>query len=280
MNEPEGWATGPQETRERTCEYTQSPLFSVFHTLRVARSPAPGETTVSRSCEVSVEWTTHLNLPDWLAAVADCCTPYDGNRFGDGDGSAVEDGRFRSAPADATVRPPGGTDPALSDPYHYWNTSLGRLQADENFPTHASALTVDLVEGPDALWTGESTAGAPGDQLKSDRESYARVGLEFTGRERVRQSAGDCHAPVVDARSPDREYHRVGESTTPAIAGLDELVDATLAPELAEGRDVVDVLSSVEGRVDGVWSAFRWDGDREPYGIPERAVESATSPRK
>lgn len=275
--EPEGWATGPQESRERTCEFTRTPLFSVFHTLRIARSPAPGETTVSRACEVSVEWTTRRDLPSWLSAVAECCTPYDGNRFGDGDGDAASDGRFRSAPADATVRPPETADPALSDPYHYWNTSLGRLQADDHYPDHVGAATVDLVDGPDALWTGASTAGAPGDHLPEDREAYARVGLEFTARERVRQSTGDCHAPVVDAGSPERGFRHVGESSTPTTEGLAELVGATLPAALAEDHDVDAALRAVERRIDDVWAAFRWDGESQPYRIPEAAVEAATT---
>jgi hypothetical protein len=275
--EPEGWATGPQETRERTCEFTRSPLFSVFHTLRIARSPAPGETTVSRACEASVEWTTRLDLSPWLSVVAECCTPYDGNRFGDGGGNAAADGRFRSAPCDATVRPPDDADAALADPYHYWNTSLGRLQADDHFPGDVTAVTVDLVDGPDALWTGKSTAGAPGEHLPEDRKAYARVGLEFTARERVRQSTGDSHAPVVDAGDPGNGFRHVGESSTPTTESLDELVGATLPPALAEGGDVDEALRAVRTRIDDVWSAFRWDGESEPYRIPEAAVEAATT---
>lgn len=267
----DGWAMQPQDTRERTCEYAAAGVFDVFHHLRVARAPDPTATTVTRVYEVTVEWTSRLGLPAWLETVADTCTPYGGDRFGDGvDRAAADDGRFRSAPADATFRPPEAPDPAMSDPYHYWNTPLGRVQGDEGYPADASSLTVDPTDGPDAVWTDDSTAGIPAEHLPEERSAYARVGLEFVGRERLQRSAdrsGD--------RPRDGSWRHVGECTTPTTDHLAATVDRSLAAAL--GDDWRDALATVEAQIDAVADAFAADGAGDPYRIPERAVEAATT---
>ena len=263
-----GWAMAPQDARDRTCEYTGSPLFSVFHTFRVARAPDPETTTVTRTYEATVEWTSQLDLPAWLGAVAENCTPYPGNRFGDEDGDPALDGRFRAAPVDATVRPETHPDPTLSDPYHYWNTPLGRLKRDDHYPEAVGSLTVDLVDGPDALWTADSTAGPAPNRLPAARDAYARVGLEFVGRERVRRPRAD---------RTDREgWRRIGESSAPRTDPLAAAVSATLAPSL-ESHETASAVSAIRAQIDAVRAAFEFDGEGDPYRIPDRAVEAATS---
>lgn len=276
----DGWATAPQDTRERTCECGLGPL-SVLHTLRVARNPDPTNVTVARTYEATVEWTADLSLPEWLRAVAEVCPAYAADRFGpdggpprpaqDGPEGAGADGRFRAAPVDATVRPADAEPPGLSDPYHYWNTPLARLLADENYPEHVASLAVDLLEGPEAVWAARATAGVDPTSLPGDRDDYSRVGLEFTARERFRR-------PADGAADPDEGWTRAGEALGPETAVFAPAVARTMAPAVGESRgETVDrAIRAVEERVDAVWEAFiRQDGD--PYAIPGAAVEAATS---
>jgi len=304
-NGDDGWATAPQDTRERTCEYTGSRPFSVLHSLRVARAPDPSTTTVVRTYEVTVEWTAAPDLPAWLGTVAETCTPYGGDRFGTGETAPVEDGRFRAAPVDATVRPPGGDGPALSDPYHYWNTPLARLQRDDHYPASVSRLAVDLAEGPDAVWTGEATASGTVERVPGDREEYARVGLEFTARERLQRSTDDATpwAPVAEPTGVDTallgptveetlaeplrrstgggtggsrgDAERPGEDS----AGDDRPAGRSAGGDPPDGDcpDPAEALAVVERQIEGVWSSFRWDGDGDPFDVPEAAVAAATT---
>lgn len=327
-----GWATRPQDTREQTCESHDVSPFSVMTTFRVSRAPDPTTVTVTRTAEVAVEWTTTLPLPEWLATIAAVCTPYGGDRFESSPKptNPAADGRFQAAPVDATVSPSGGESPALSEPYHYWNTPLGRLQADDHYPEGMRRVTVDLVDGPDALWTDESIAGVRADRLPEDRSTYARAGLRFFARERhqrptdsgdgpdtgwqsvgtpsplttepladaVRETLADPVRAAVDDR--DRETRDMEPGTKPEPgtgktertrtepgANTGELPD-TDEPRDRLGRStetgsigpatVRVAVETVRNQADAVWSAFRWDGDSDPYGIPAAAVRAATSP--
>jgi len=281
----DGWATRPQDTREQTCEYNGATPFSVMHSFRVARAPDPTTTTVARTYDVTVEWTATLDLPEFLASIAASCTPYGGDRFETGTGAVepVEDERFRAAPVDATVRPPTCESPALSDPYHYWNTPLARLCADDHFSDGVTRLTLDLADGPDAVWADESIAGVPPERLPEDRTAYTRVGLEFTARERLSRG--------TDGEDRRSAWCPVGEPTPPDTTLLAPAVEATLAETVRRGgadsrsdpvaTDVTDAIDAVESQALEVWSAFRWaaddrDGAESPFDVPEAAVETAT----
>ena len=275
-----GWATAPQDTRERTCECGVGPL-SVLHTFRVARHPDPTTVTVARTHEATVEWTADLELEGWLRAVAELCPAYAADRFGPegtaprptvaGPEGAGADGRFRAAPVDATVRPAGDGPTGLSDPYHYWNTPLARLLVDDNYPDRVTSMAVDPLEGPRAVWSGGSTAGIDPTTLPDDHEEYARVGLEFTARERFRRSTG--------AADPADDWTRAGEPVGPETGVVAPTVEATVAPAVRDlaGKAALDgAVGTVQRRVRAVWDAF---GHRtgDPYAIPEAAVEAATS---
>lgn len=279
-----GWATRPQDTRERTCE-CGLPGLSVLHTFRVARHPDPSTVTVTRTYEATVEWTADLPVPAWLRAIAAVAPAYEADRFGAGEGSegSSGDGRFRAAPVDATLRPAGTHPAGLSDPYHYWNTPLARLLADDEYPAAVTSLTVDLLDGPKALWCGDATAGVDAGTLPGDRDEYARVGLEFTARERFRRPSGEGTGgggAGDDADSPANRWSRAGDPAPPATDQLGPLVEATLASparEWAAGEaGVGGLVGSVESRVGSVWRAFRRSED-DPYAIPGPAVEAATA---
>ncbi len=280
-----GWATDPQDTRERTCEWPLPPAFCLRHRLRVDRSPAPESVTVTRTHRASVEWTADVDLPAWLRAVAQICTPYgrrgdDRDRFhtdppGDPssdddapilDRDADTDGRFRAAPVEATVRPPDGDGGGLSDPYHYWNTPLARLRSDEHYPDCVASATVEPVDGPDATWTGASAVGATVGTIPDlDVEAHSRVGLEVTTRERFRRDGGAWRA--------------VDDTMSPELGGIAGLVEVTLAPAVRQrigGQERDRALRTAVDRVAAVWRAFSLDGG-DPYSIPESAVEAATA---
>lgn len=293
----EGWATRPQDTRERTCEWAAGPL-SVLHTLRVARHPDPRSVTVTRTHEATVEWTAdpNLGLPGWLRALAESFPPYEADRFGhprdgDGDGDAegsetdcpggaCADGRFRAAPVDATVRPTGDGQVGLSDPYHYWNTPLARLLADDGYPAGVGSLTLDLLEGPTAVWTAGSTAGVDPHSLPGDPTDYDRVGLEFTGRERFRRPVADRECdPGGEGDDPGDRWTRAGDPAPPATGPLGRVVAATLADPVdgrGDGSGATEAVAAVEDRIAAVWRAFRREAG-DPYAIPDEAVETATS---
>ncbi|MFW6376383.1 MAG: hypothetical protein ACOC0F_00250 [archaeon] len=307
------WATGPRDTRERTCGHSIEPVFSVRHAFRVARDPAPTGVTMTRTYEATVEWTSVLDLPDWLSAVADALTPYEADRFGadtpsdaTDTGDATADGRFLAAPVEATVRP-GGSDPIQSEPYHYWNTPLARLQADDNYPDAVVSTTVDLVDGPEAIWSGASTAGGvDGRVLEGGFDEYSRVGVSVTARERFRRSDGTASGGEetgvgsgahtgVGPEADTADWGPVGESASPDLRLLGSIVDATVAPEVrsmakrgptAPDRDPIAVaVDRVVNRTDAAWTAFdRTSGDGvsstdgpvvDPYRIPKRAVSAA-----
>lgn len=308
----EEWSTRPRDTRERTCGHPIASIFSVRHAFRVARDPAPQGVTVTRTYEATVEWTSRRDLPGWLAAVADGLTPYDADRFGDGEQSRPDptaDGRFLAAPVEATIRPEGD-GPIESEPYHYWNTPLARLQADDRYPEAVISATVDLVDGPDAIWTGTSTAGGlDARSLDGDFDDYGRVGVTITGRERFRRPGDEVDPATQSGSAPGTEvdpdaWTSVGESSTPECSWLGSIVDATVAPEArtstgsgetAPDGEPVSAVERVETRIDAAWKAFEWgdlDGvesadelpaDREsavgsptdPYRIPDAAVRAA-----
>jgi len=292
----EAWATGPRDTRERTCGHAIPPIFSVRHTFRVDRDPATPDVTVTRTHEATVEWTSDLDLPGWLAAVADVLTPYGADRFGEGDDGRPDptaDGRFLAAPVEATVRP-GGADPIRSEPYHYWNTPLARLQADDGFPGAVVATTVDLVDGPEATWTGASTAGGlDGRSLENDLDAYSRVGVSVTGRERFRRSGGEEVA--VERGSGTADWEPAGERSVPDPSWLDSIVDATIVPEVRsmaktggttpDPGPIAAAVERVGNRIDAGWTSFeRSSGDggdatgdslADPYCVPDAAVRAA-----
>ncbi|MEF8756866.1 MAG: hypothetical protein V5A33_01395 [Halobacteriales archaeon] len=291
----DAWATGPRDTRERTCGHAIPPVFSVRHVFRVARDPATPGVTVTRTYEATVEWTSDLDLPGWLAAVADVLTPYGADRFGDGDGGRPDpaaDGRFLAAPVEATVRP-GGSDPIQSEPYHYWNTPLARLQADDGFPEAVVATTVDLIDGPETIWTGASTGGGLDERaLEDNLGAYSRVGVSVTGRERFRRSEGDEISVEPGSRTAD--WEPAGERSVPDPSRLDSIVDATIVPEVramantgatASGRGpLAAAVERVGNRIDAGWTTFERSPSRgeaagerlaDPYSIPDAAVRAA-----
>jgi hypothetical protein len=307
----DAWATGPRDSQERTCGQAIAPVFSVRHAFRVARDPAPPGATVTRTYEATVEWTSVLDLPAWLSAVADVLTPYGADRFGVGDeqpSDSTADGRFLAAPVEATVRP-GGSDPIQSEPYHYWNTPLARLQADDGYPDAVVSATIDLVDGPEAIWSGASSAGGiDGRSLEGPLDDYSRVGVTITGRERFSRSDGDespveAGAAAVGPGADTADWLLVGESASPDHPWLGSIVEATVAPEVrsmanpggppsAPDRDpIADAVERVENRIDAAWTAFeRQSGDGgdstedpdaadlplpDPYLIPEAAVRAA-----
>ena len=292
----DAWVTGPRDTRERTCGQAIAPVFSVRHAFHVARDPAPPGVTVTRTYEATVEWTSTLDLPAWLSAVADVLTPYEADRFGGGDDPRPDpttDGRFLAAPVEATVRP-GGSDPIQSEPYHYWNTPLARLQADDGYPDGVVSATIDLVDGPEAIWSGTSTAGGlDGRSLEGDLDDYRRVGVSVTGRERYRRSNGEEGTADPAARTDD--WERVGGSSSPDCPWLRSIVNATVAPEVRSmtekrGPDshedpIVAAVDRVEGRIDAAWTAFgefSGEGDvptggsqANPYAVSDAPVRAA-----
>lgn len=290
VRDVETWSTPRRDTCERTCGLTIPPVFSVTHDFSVARDPDPMAVTVTRTYEATVEWTSRLDLPAWLSAVADVLTPYEPDRFGSAPesnggwntkpdvtaGGAARDGRFLAAPVEATIRPDGG-DPVRSDPYHYWNAPLARLQTDPHYPGGVDAMSIDLVEGPEALWSGTSMAGGiRPKELPDAADTYCRVGVAIIARERFHRSAtqggadGDVVPPSV--RSPPSErWGLVGDPSPPDCSWLHSFVDATLAPEVRslafDRRDATDAAASVdpvsaavravERRIDAAWTAFR-----------------------
>jgi len=308
----EAWSTRPRDTRERTCGHPIAPMFSVRHAFRVARDPAPQGVTVTRTYEATVEWTSRRDLPGWLAAVADVLTPYDADRFGVGGRSRPDptaDGRFLAAPVEATVRP-GDGDPIGAEPYHYWNTPLARLQADDRYPGAVVSATVDLADGPDAIWTGTSTAGGlDARSLDGDLDDYGRVGVTITGRERVRRTADETDPANEGESGPETKADRgvwtsVGESSTPEFSWLGSIVDATVVPEArtstgsgetAPDGEPVSAVERVATRIDAAWTAFeRWDvgpvesedesvadhgsavgSPADPYRVPDGAIRAA-----
>ncbi|HKL29644.1 MAG TPA: hypothetical protein VJ898_10300 [Natrialbaceae archaeon] len=305
------WATRPRDTRERTCGHSIAPVFSVRHAFRVARDPAPTGVTVTRTYEATVEWTSALDLPGWLSAVADVLTPYEADRFGgvaESRPDSTADGRFLAAPVEATVRP-GGSNPIQSEPYHYWNTPLARLQADDGYPDAVVSVTIDLVDGPEAIWSGASTAGGiDGRSLEGPLDDYSRVGVTITARERFRRSEGgetatEAGAAAVGPEADTADWEPVGESASPDHPWLGSIVDATVASEVRSmanpngtpsGPDHDPIAAAVElaeNRIDAAWTAFeRPSGDGgdstgdpdaadlalpDPYLIPEAAVRAA-----
>jgi hypothetical protein len=293
----DAWVTGPHDTRERTCGQAIAPVFSVRHAFHVARDPAPPGVTVTRTYEATVEWTSDLDLPAWLSAVADVLTPYDADRFGVGDeprSDPTADGRFLAAPVEATVRP-GGSGPIQSEPYHYWNTPLARLQADDGYPGAVVSTTLDLVDGPEAVWTGTSMAGGIDvGSLERDLEAYSRVGVAVTGRERFRRPSPEAGTENEDERGP-HDWERVGERSVIECSWLESIVGATIAPEVrsmgdrsetAPDRDpIAGPVGAVEERIDAAWAAFErssggGDGttvepETGPYRVPEAAIRAA-----
>lgn len=246
MESSSGWATEPQDTRERTCECPLGP-FRVRHTLRLARNPDGRSVTVTRTHEVTVEWYADTGLDDWLSTVATHLAEY-----GDRDPTdPAGDGRFRAEPVDATVVP--ATVGPLDDTYHFWNTPLARLQRDEGYPDEVRSLTVDLASGPVALWSSDASDDVDG-----------RVGVEVTGRERFQRPVdGEVWSPV-------------GERSVPSLSGLAELAAETVGSADVDS-DVAVVAAAVQERVETVSRAFGWSGGEDPYRIPDSAVRTATT---
>lgn len=276
------WATSTEDTRERTCTYTLAPIFSLQHTFRLSRYGDRSTEWITRTYEVGVEWTSLDPVTDWLSTVADALTPYDGKRFAEtNDGTesagttadAASDGRFRAAPVDATLRPTENGDPLLSEPYHYWNSPLARVQADEEYPDGVTSLTLDLVDGPTVLWTGEATAGGVSpDDL--DPGAYPhRVGLEYRIRERLRRPVEGDAAWTRDGGPGCDDFDD---------GGLPSLLDETLAPSLhpAEERIALDGATPIDvlrTQAESTWRAYQWSEDEDPFEIPEPAVSAATT---
>lgn len=313
------WETPPRDTRERTCGHAIPPLFSVRHAFLLSRDPDPKGVTVTRTYEATVEWTSTLDLSSWLSAVAEELTPYESDRFSADEqtgetphSDATTDGRFLAAPVEATVRP-GGNDPVESEPYHYWNTPLARLQLDDGYPDAVVSATTDLVDGPEALWTGASTAGnIDARSMDCDVGDYNRVGITVTGRERFRRSIGDGSAVPTDGaavgdmdRSPfghddntqgssqnaeAGEWVRVGASSEPTLRSLRSIVESTIAPtvrDVAGGESEVSVEDAAErvaGRTDAAWTGFKLTAYDDtppagnvthPYRVPDAAIRVA-----
>lgn len=315
------WETPPRDTRERTCGHAIPPIFSVRHTFRLSRDPDPTGVTVTRTYEATVEWTSTLDLPSWLSVVVDELTPYESDRFAPdaparetSHSDATTDGRFLAAPVEATVRPVGA-DPVESEPYHYWNTPLARLQIDDAYPDAVVSATIDLVDGPEGLWTGASTAGnIDARSMDGDIEDYTRVGVTVTGRERFQRSTGDDSAVPTDeaavgdvdgsalAHDDDDtressqnaekgQWDRVGASSAPTLGGLRSIVESTIASRVrdrAEEETEISVDEAVERvahRIDAAWRAFELGADDEqslgnqtnyPYRVPDAAVRIGT----
>ncbi|MFT4890884.1 MAG: hypothetical protein ACI9YT_001805 [Halobacteriales archaeon] len=295
VSDDESWVTRPRDTRERTCGHSVARLFSVRHAFRVARDPDPTGVTVTRTHEATVEWTSELDLPAWLSEVAEVLTPYEADRFGTDGASgtdATADGRFLAAPVEATIRP-GGSGPVESEPYHYWNTPLVRVREDDGYPADVVSATLDLVDGPEAVWTGASTAGGiDGRSLDGDIDAYSRVGVTVTGRERFRRPAHEDGPEPTDAAAGngtvDRGSARAGEDATvgdgaevdrweavgqrsvPTLDFLGSIVDATVAPQaraaagvdVAAADPVAGATRTVQRRTGAAWTAFELaDGD-------------------